>query len=181
MAVYLDFCPGGPLILTAESRGGSSQSSPAPTSPSGKSPLSVQGCELVAPAGHVVKLCRGLKLGWSVDKSHGRVAWSTVQDRSGVGGASSTLGLAFAFGACSVNGLGWKSEPSWASNNNKTPRQPRPTARPGLASTLLEPERTLAVFTYEYLLIKTPSPRENPTSPFNTKPNNQSINQSSTS
>lgn len=43
----------------------------------------------------MVKLWRGLKLGWSVDKSHGRVAWSTAQDRSGVGGASFNFGFGF--------------------------------------------------------------------------------------
>lgn len=55
-----------------------------------------------------MKLCRGLKLGWSVDKSHGRVAWSTAQDLSGVGGASSILGLAF--GVCSVRWIGGPGE-----------------------------------------------------------------------
>lgn len=81
--------------MTAESRGGSSQSSPAPTSSSGQSPLLVQGCELVAPAGHVVKLCRGLKLGWSVDKSHGRVAWSTAQGLFGSRGSFINFGFGF--------------------------------------------------------------------------------------
>lgn len=50
-----------------------------------------------------MKLWRGLKLGWSVDKSHGRVAWSTAQDRSGVGGASFNFGFGF-LGSVPVHG-----------------------------------------------------------------------------
>lgn len=70
-----------------------------------------QGCELVAPAGHVVKLWRGLKLGsWWTNHRQGGVV-----DRCwGLGSRGSfNQSLDFGFGVCSRS-VGWTGA-WWAS------------------------------------------------------------------
>lgn len=143
IVVYLDFCCGGPLILTAEKSRRVVPVVPVvpphPLPRRASGPCRGQGCELIAPAGHVVKLWRGLKLGWSVDKS--TAGWRGRRRRTAreSGELRSILGLAF-WGLFPSMGRWTRGGKSKAAldglmGSNKARAGPRPT--PHLAPLLL--------------------------------------------